>query len=88
MARPKSLIIPLKVDTAQRGHSCQHNSSHKIAKGDSRLKVSVGRSHEHYCVECASKFIDDAQKRLHTLKREIRGEKVGASPESELGTSG
>lgn len=71
MSRPKSLTVPLSVDVALRGHACQHNSKHQIAKGDRRLKVAVGRSHEHYCVDCARKFIGQAIERLQQLEAEL-----------------
>lgn len=64
MARPKSLLLPLSVDRALKRHVCQHNGKHVIAKGDLRLKITVGRSHEHYCVLCARKFINQAIERL------------------------
>lgn len=71
MAKPKSLILPLSVDHALKRHACQHNSKHVISKGDLRLKLAVGRSHEHYCVECAKKFIDQAIERLGQLSAEL-----------------
>jgi hypothetical protein len=57
MARSRSLIQPLSVDVAKARHSCQHNATHVILKGDKRLKVRVGRSYEHYCSSCAERFI-------------------------------
>lgn len=71
MGRPKSLILPLSVDHALKRHACQHNSKHVIARGDLRLKVAVGRSHEHYCMECAKKFIDQTIERLGQLSAEL-----------------
>ena len=71
MARPKSLVLPLAVDRALRRHTCQHNSKHVISQGDQRLKVTVGRSYDHYCVECAKKFIDQAVERLGLLSAEL-----------------
>lgn len=71
MARPKSLTLPMLVDTASRRHNCQHNDKHTVVKGDRRLKVAVGRSHEHYCVECARKFIRQAVERLQQLDAEL-----------------
>lgn len=71
MARPKSLLLPMSIDRAGRRHSCQHNSKHVILKGDLRLKVAAGRSHEHYCVECATKFMDLAIERLQALRTEL-----------------
>lgn len=72
MARPKSLILPMTVDEARKRHACQNNSKHVISKGDLRLKVSVGRSHEHYCCACAEKFIGLAFQQLQELQRDLR----------------
>jgi hypothetical protein len=57
MARPKSLLPRLQIDTALKAHRCQHNSNHQILKGEKRLKVSVGRTDEHFCKECALRII-------------------------------
>ncbi len=72
VARPKSLILPLTVDVAQRRHGCQHDSKHDILKGDRRLRLAVGRTHEHYCVDCAKKFIAQSIERLQELDEELK----------------
>lgn len=77
MARPKSLLLSMSVDYALKRHACQHNSEHVIFKGDLRLKVAAGRSHEHYCVVCATKFVDQAVERLNALKGELRSSDAG-----------
>jgi hypothetical protein len=71
MARPKSLVLSMSVDTAGRRHTCQHNDKHTVVKGERRLKVAVGRSYEHYCGECARKFIQHAIERLQRLNAEL-----------------
>jgi len=71
MARPRSLTLPLAIDTALKRHACQHNGKHLIEKGDQRLKVAVGRSYEHYCVACARKFIVQAIERLQELDAQL-----------------
>lgn len=76
MARPKSLLLSMSVDRALKRHACQHNGKHVILKGDVRLKVATGRSHEHYCVMCATKFVDQAVERLHALKGELGSSEV------------
>jgi hypothetical protein len=58
MGRPKSFVANLTIDTAQKSHNCQHNSSHRIHMGDRRLKVKVERSNEHFCVSCAVQFLN------------------------------
>lgn len=75
MARPKSLLLPISVDRALRSHKCQHNSKHEIAKGDLRLKVAVGRSHEHFCMSCGEKFIEHAMEKLRKISAELRTER-------------
>jgi hypothetical protein len=71
VARPKSLVLSMSVDHALKRHVCQHNGKHVIVKGDRRLKVAVGRGYEHYCIECAQKFIDNAIERLGQLAAEL-----------------
>jgi hypothetical protein len=71
MARIKSLITQLGVDTAGKAHNCQANASHRIEKGDVRLKVRNGRGWDHYCRHCAQTMIArDIEKLtlLHSLK--------------------
>jgi len=67
----------MSVDRALRRHACQHNATHVILKGDVRLKVATGRSHEHYCVMCATKFVNQAVERLHALEGELGSSEVG-----------
>jgi hypothetical protein len=72
MARPKSIIQRVEVDQAQRAHNCQHNSSHRIHRGDARLKVWNGRSPEHYCVACALAIIERDMAKLQKLAEQLR----------------
>lgn len=72
MPRPKSLISgKVIVDVAKKAHNCQHIRSHRIVRGDRRLKVPSGRSYEHYCVDCALKFIRSDIARLEALANEL-----------------
>ena len=73
MAKPKSLILSMSTDRALRGHTCQHSKKHAIAKGELRLKIAVGRTHEHYCIACAQTFIAQAIERLQKLSSELEG---------------
>jgi hypothetical protein len=69
MARIKSLIAQVQIDTAGKAHNCQANVRHRLEKGDVRLKVRNGRSWDHYCRACAEIIIDrDIQKLI-----ELRG---------------
>jgi hypothetical protein len=57
MPRVKSLLIRIEVDEVQKAHNCQANSSHRLERGERRLKVRKGRSWDHYCVACAALII-------------------------------
>jgi hypothetical protein len=71
MGKPKSLILSMTVDEALRTHACQHNDKHMVAKGDRRLKIKVGRSHDHYCVDCSRMFIEQSIAKLQRLAAEL-----------------
>lgn len=79
MARIKSLITQVKVDIASRAHNCQANASHRIIKGDVRLKVKNGRSWDHYCKACAETII---KKDIQTLIKLQNFEPVPSVKES------
>jgi hypothetical protein len=73
MARIKSLIAQVQIDTAGKAHNCQANARHRLEKGDVRLKVRNGRSWDHYCRACAEIIIDrDIQKLTKLRGFEIR----------------
>lgn len=57
MGKARVLHSKLKVDEAGKSHRCQHNRNHIISKGDRRLKVTEGRTDEHYCLSCAARFL-------------------------------
>lgn len=67
MARPKSFVASIEIDEAQRAHNCQHNATHRILKGERRLKLKVERTAEHFCRECALKFLRADVQKLETL---------------------
>lgn len=71
MARPKSVLKRLEVDEALKSHNCQHNSHHRINSGSKRLKVTVERTPEHFCIECALKIIDSDISKLNALREEL-----------------
>jgi len=74
MPRPKSLIsTKIQVDAAKRAHNCQHIPSHRIEKGDRRLKIPKGRSFEHYCVKCAQRVVQRDIEKLRELERQLAG---------------
>lgn len=53
----KSLVIRVLVDVALKAHNCQANKTHRIERGEVRLKVRNGRSWDHYCRACATTII-------------------------------
>jgi hypothetical protein len=57
MSGIKSLLCRVEVDTAKSSHTCRRNGSHRIAKGERRLKVRDGRSWKHYCLDCAKQIV-------------------------------
>jgi len=73
MPRPKSILQRMEVDEAQRAHNCQHNSAHRIERGERRLKLrKPGRSPEHYCTICALAIIERDINKLQKLAEQLR----------------
>jgi hypothetical protein len=72
MAKPKSILQRVAVDVAKKAHDCQHNSKHRLVAGDKRLKVWRGRSHEHFCVNCALEIIERDMEKLVELTGLLR----------------
>jgi len=73
MGRQKSVLQRLAVDEAERAHDCQHNQTHRLQRGDKRLKVTKDRTPEHFCVTCALKIIETDIAKLQALAVELRG---------------
>jgi hypothetical protein len=71
VAKPKSILLRIEVDRAQRAHNCQHNGRHRLQRGDLRLKVIQNRSPEHFCVPCGLKFVRLGIDRLQELERRL-----------------
>ena len=71
MARIKSLIEQVCIDTAGKSHNCQANAAHRIQKGEVRLKVRNGRGWVHYCKNCAQIIIDRDIQKLSDLRESI-----------------
>jgi len=64
----KSLVVHVMVDTAGKAHNCQANARHRIERGEVRLKVSNGRSWDHYCRACAENIIARDIQKLTSLQ--------------------
>jgi len=72
MAKPKSFLKSISIDCAKRAHNCQHNSKHRILKGDKRLGLRVERSTEYYCKKCAVEFLEKNLEEIKTLIAEFQ----------------
>ena len=70
MARPKSFLRNLSIDRAGRAHKC-HHCTHRLQKGEKRLKVKVDRKIEHFCIKCAIKFMRMDIEKLNSLIAQI-----------------
>ncbi len=77
MPRPKSILQKIEIDIAKKAHNCQHNSRHRIQRGDKRLKVKKDRTSEHYCCECAKAIIDRDILYLQGLREQFLEENKG-----------
>lgn len=72
MPRPKSILQRVEVDEAQKAHNCQHNSKHRLERGDKRLKVWKDRSPDHYCASCALAIIERDIAKLQSLAQQLQ----------------
>ncbi len=68
-----SLVKTSEVDTVQRKHECQRCGA-TVVKGERRLALTVGRDVRHYCMSCATRTLDAAEKRLAELRAALAGE--------------
>lgn len=68
----KSLVQRVEIDHALKAHNCQANSRHRLERGDRRLKVHNERSADHYCLECATKIIEQDLAKLQELARQLK----------------
>lgn len=71
MAPVKSLLKRALVDEAKRSHPCQHNSRHRLQKGEKRLGIKALRNMEYFCVQCALAAIDADMLKLTALRKEL-----------------
>ena len=67
----KSLIVNMEITTAERGHNCRYNKSHRIAKGVKRLTVKSDGDPHNYCLACARAFLDASTSRLAAIRAEV-----------------
>lgn len=74
MPRIRSLLTHAQVDLARKAHNCQGNTRHRIERGEKRLKVRMGRSWDHYCLDCGKNIASRDIAKLEALARELDGE--------------
>ena len=72
MPRPKSILQRVGVDEAKRAHNCQHNRTHRLERGDKRLKLWKQRSYDYYCAACALEIIARDIARLQEIAEQLR----------------
>lgn len=78
MARPKSFIKTIYMDEAGKLHYCQHSRKHAISMGTKRLTLKVDRAKEHFCLECAERFLIQSIEQLQAVLEEVREAKNSA----------
>lgn len=71
MPRPKSFLKRIIVERVVHAHNCQHNKNHRLEAGDVRLKLTIERTHENYCADCAIQILNRDIERLRCLVEEI-----------------
>ena len=74
MARARSFVDTMRVEIAKNSHKCKHSKKHRIAAGEKRLSVSVGMSHERYCVACAVSFLERDVTTIKGVIASLRGD--------------
>jgi len=67
----KSLTKRISVDTARRSHQCRYNKKHTITAGAKRLKIVEGRSAQHYCLDCAKRFLNTDIEKLKDIFNQL-----------------
>jgi hypothetical protein len=81
MPRIKSIIIRVEIDEVQKAHNCQASATHRLVRGDKRLKVRNGRSRDHYCVPCAIAILERDIAELQTLQRRVQSTQAQQRPQ-------
>ncbi|ODT81028.1 hypothetical protein ABS71_00470 [bacterium SCN 62-11] len=59
------------VEEAKAAHDCQHNSRHRLQKGDKRLAIRKERNFEYFCVACALESIDADIQKLTEFRQQL-----------------
>jgi len=72
-------FVTLATVEAQKAHNCQASASHRLARGDKRLKVRNGRSWDHYCVSCAAAILERDIAELQQLQIRFQTQTPGTT---------
>ena len=72
MAKVKSFLQPMCVDRVGHAHNCQHNSAHRLQKGEVRLALKVDRTTEHFCAQCAIESLTRDVEKMRRMIAELQ----------------
>lgn len=67
----KSMLKKALVDEVKKSHKCQHNSRHRLQKGEKRLGIKTIRNFEYFCTACAIATIDADIRKLESLRAQL-----------------
>lgn len=67
----KSLTKRISVGVAKHTHKCRYNKRHAVVAGAKRLKVVEGRSAQHYCSDCAKRFLEVDIIKLTSIREQL-----------------
>ncbi len=71
MAKFKSVVLRVTIETAGNSHNCQHDRRHRIMKGDTRLKVWSEDGKENFCAECGLAMLQEGIVRLTDFSQRL-----------------
>jgi len=73
MPKLRDVLTHVEVETASRKRKCHHSNKHSIPQGDECLVVHGGayNSGKNYCIECAEKMLDLADKRFAEIRNQL-----------------
>lgn len=71
MPKRKSLISTVAVTRVQRAHTCRHDDSHALVKGDVRLTVKDEGGTFNYCAPCGVAMVDEGIDLLQRIRAKL-----------------
>jgi hypothetical protein len=69
--RRKSLISTVTVTRVKRAHTCRHDDSHSLAKGEVRLTVKDEGGTFNYCGSCGVAMVDEGIELLRSIRAKL-----------------